>query len=67
MARTISTSVAGPVVLTSTDTPLTITSTGSVASTGTADGIDGGSGTTWTIANYGTVSAAGGAICVRTI
>jgi hypothetical protein len=51
MSRTISSSTTGPVVLATTDNPLTITSTGTVTSTGTADGIDGGTGTTWTITN----------------
>src|SRR5579864_2371971 len=59
MSTTISSSVTGPVVLApATDNPLYITSTGSVTSTGTADGIDGGAGTTWTISNAGVVSAA---------
>jgi hypothetical protein len=60
MARTISSSTIGPVVLGTADNPLYITSTGRVTSTGTADGIDGGAGTTWTIANAGVVSAVSG-------
>ncbi|MBV9590964.1 MAG: hypothetical protein JO310_15310, partial [Hyphomicrobiales bacterium] len=45
MSRTISSSTTGPVVLNAvTDNPLTLTSTGTVTSTGSgADGIDGGS------------------------
>jgi len=43
MSRTVSSVVAGPVVLQATDNPLTITSTGGVQST--ADAIDGGAGT----------------------
>ena len=59
MSTTISSSVTGPVVLVpATDNPLYITGTGTVTSTGTADGIDGGAGTTWTISNAGVVSAA---------
>jgi hypothetical protein len=60
MSRTISSSTTGPVVLRTTDNPLSITSTGKVTSTGSADGIDGGTGTTWTITNAGVVSAAAG-------
>ncbi|MCW3475507.1 hypothetical protein OL599_13060 [Rhodovastum sp. RN2-1] len=57
---TISTSIAGPFVLSAASNPLTITSTGKVTSTGTADGIDGAPLTTWTITNSGTISAATG-------
>ena len=57
MATTISSSTTGPVVLGTADNPLYITSTGTVTSTGSADGIDGGAGTTWTITNAGVVSA----------
>jgi Tryptophan-rich Synechocystis species C-terminal domain len=57
MATTISSSTTGPVVLGTADNPLYITSTGTVTSTGSADGIDGGTGTTWTITNAGVVSA----------
>ena len=60
MSRTISSSTTGPVVLGTADTPLYITSTGTVTSTGSADGIDGGAGTTWTITNAGVVSAISG-------
>ena len=60
MPRIISSSISGPVVLGPSDDPLLITSTGTVTSTGSADGIDGGSGTTWTIANAGIVAASGG-------
>jgi VCBS repeat protein len=59
MSRTISSSTTGPVVLNpTTDNPLYITATGTVTSTGTADGVDGGSGTSWTISNAGVISAA---------
>ncbi|SEE85431.1 hypothetical protein SAMN05444161_7459 [Rhizobiales bacterium GAS191] len=57
MSKTISSSTTGPVVLGTADNPLYITSTGTVTSTGSADGIDGGTGTTWTISNAGVVSA----------
>jgi hypothetical protein len=60
MSRTISSSTTGPVVLGTADNPLSITSTGTVTSTGSADGIDGGTGTTWTITNAGVVSASTG-------
>ena len=60
MSRTISTSTTGPVVLGTADNPLYITSTGRVTSTGSADGIDGGAGTSWTITNAGVVSAVSG-------
>jgi hypothetical protein len=60
MSTTISSATIGPVVLGTADNPLSITSTGTVTSTGTADGIDGGTGTTWTITNAGVVSAASG-------
>ena len=60
MSRTISSSTTGPVVLGTADNPLYITSTGRVTSTGSADGIDGGAGSTWTITNAGVVSAASG-------
>ncbi len=59
MSRTISSSTTGPVVLNpTTDNPLYVTATGTVTSTGTADGVDGASGTTWTISNAGLISAA---------
>jgi hypothetical protein len=60
MALTISTSTSGPVALTGASNPLTITSTGSVTSTGTNDGADGGAGVTWTITNAGLVTASSG-------
>jgi hypothetical protein len=60
MSTTISSSTTGPVVLGTADNPLYITSTGTVTSTGSVDGIDGGAGTTWTITNAGVVSAASG-------
>src|SRR6202140_5320281 len=60
MATTISSSTIGPVVLGTADNTLYITSTGTVTSTGSADGIDGGAGTTWTITNAGVVSASSG-------
>ena len=49
--RTINSSVPGPVTLSNptADNPLYISSSGTVTSTGTADGIDGAVGTTWTI------------------
>ncbi len=59
--RTISTAITGPVVLAPADNPLTITSTGSVTSTGaSADGVDGPIGTDWTISNAGSVSSSSG-------
>ena len=65
MSRTISNAVPGPVVLVTTDNPLTITSSGSVISTtGTpqspVDAIDGGAGTSWAITNSGIVSSSFG-------
>ena len=61
MAFTLSTSVSGPVMLNPSLNPLYITNTGTVTSTGAADGIDGAAGTTWTISNQGgLVTAAGG-------
>jgi P pilus assembly chaperone PapD len=57
----ISTSVTGPVVLTGTLNPLTVTNTGTVISTASgADGIDGATGTTWTVLNNGTITSASG-------
>jgi hypothetical protein len=59
--RTISSHVTGPLTMAATDTPLTVTATGAVLSTGSsADGIDGPSGTPSTISNAGTISSAGG-------
>ena len=52
---TISTA-SGNLYLTSTSNPLTITSTGSVTSTGSSDAIDAPSGTAWQINNAGTIS-----------
>ena len=52
---TISTASAN-LYLTSTSNPLTITSTGSVTSTGSSDAIDAPSGTAWQINNAGTIS-----------
>jgi hypothetical protein len=56
----INSPVTGPVSYRASDSPVTVTSSGSVTSTGfNVDGIDGpGSGTS-TIINFGTVSAAG--------
>jgi len=57
VARQIS-SITGRVVLRSADNPLTITRTGQVIASGTGeDGIDGASGTKWTISNAGTISS----------
>jgi hypothetical protein len=59
--RTISSPIAGPLIMSATDTPLTITPTGAVLSTGSGvDGIDGPIGTPSTISNGGTISSAGG-------
>jgi hypothetical protein len=52
---TISTASAN-LYLTSTSNPLTITSTGSVTSTGSSDAINAPSGTAWQINNAGTIS-----------
>ncbi len=60
MARTISSATTGPIRLGTSDNPLSVTSTGQVTSTGTADGIDGSAGTVWSITNAGTISAATG-------
>jgi hypothetical protein len=60
MPRIIFSQINGPVVLAPADNPLIITGTGTVTSTGSADGIDGGIGTTWTITNAGAVNASGG-------
>lgn len=60
MARTINGTTTGPVILRSSDNPLTITSAGKVIASGAGvDGIDGGSGAAWTINNAGTVSSGG--------
>jgi hypothetical protein len=60
MARTISTPLVGPFVLSLTDPlgsddPLTITSTGAITSA-VGDGIDGNAATAWIILNNGTVT-----------
>ena len=56
--QTISSAVTGPLTLTTTNNPLAITSTGSVKTTASgADAIDGGTGTSWSITNAGTVSS----------
>ncbi len=61
MSRTISISMTGPVVLNpSTDNPLYITSSGTVTSSGSSNGVYGGSGATWTVNNAGKVAATGG-------
>ena len=61
MAKTISNSVTGPVILHKADNPLLITREGSVTSDGAAaDGIDGAAGTTWSVTNLGRVSSANG-------
>jgi hypothetical protein len=55
---TISSAVTGPLSLTATNNPLTITSAGSVKATASgADAIDGGSGAAWSINNSGTVAS----------
>jgi hypothetical protein len=41
MARTISSSIAGPAFSAPSDNPVAITSTGAVTSTGSSDAIDG--------------------------
>lgn len=47
-------SVTGPLVLTPADNPLTVSSTGKIASTGANnDGVDGGAGTDWNIVKSG--------------
>jgi hypothetical protein len=61
--RTITSSIAGPVLLSNpaADNPLVITSTGAVNSTAAGvDGVDGTTAATWTVANDGTVASAGG-------
>ena len=55
---TISGAITGPLTLAATNNPLTITSAGSVKATASgADGVDGGSGTAWSITNSGTVAS----------
>lgn len=61
MARKITGAITGPLTLGPSDDPLTVTSTGTITSTGAAiDRIDGTAGTAWTIVNKGTVSSSGG-------
>ena len=61
MSRTISSNTTGPVVLGTADNPLYVTSNGTVTSSGSSDGVDGGSSvTTWTINNAGKIAASGG-------
>jgi hypothetical protein len=70
MARTISSSINGPFVLSLSDPlatdysddPLTITGTGTITSTG--DGIDGDASAPWTITNQGQVLAQGNGIAL---
>ncbi|HEY7578964.1 MAG TPA: alkaline phosphatase family protein, partial [Acetobacteraceae bacterium] len=57
---TISSATTGPLAFSSSDSPLTITSSGKVSSTGTnVDAIDGPSGARSVVVNSGSVSAAG--------
>lgn len=61
MALKITSSVAGPLVLTPADNPLKVTGAGVITSTGAnIDGVDGGAGTDWNIVNQGTISSDGG-------
>lgn len=61
MSRTISSNTTGPVVLGTADNPLYVTSNGTVTSSGSSDGVDGGSSvTTWTISNAGKIAASRG-------
>jgi hypothetical protein len=60
MARKIVSTIDGPLVLGESDNPLIVTSTGTITSTGAADGIDGAASTAWSITNKGAVSSAGG-------
>ena len=56
--QTISSAITGPLTLAATNNPLTITNAGSVKATASgADGVDGGSGTAWSITNSGTVAS----------
>ena len=61
MARTITSSISGPVNLVNAaqDNPLVITRKGAVISSG-VDGIDGTAAAVWTITNSGTVLSADG-------
>jgi hypothetical protein len=56
MARTISTALNGQLLLSASDSPLTITGAGSVAVT-TSDAISSGSDTAWQVLNSGSISA----------
>ena len=58
--KTISTSIAGPVILGAADNPLTVTSTGAVTLTAAgADAIDGPAiASVWTVSNAGVISSA---------
>jgi hypothetical protein len=62
MARTISSSISGPINLANPaqDSPLVITRKGAVISGPGVDGIDGTAAAAWTITNSGTVSSEGG-------
>src|SRR6478736_2785822 len=60
MARKIVSTIDGPLVLGESDNPLIVTSTGTITSTGAADGIDGAASTACSITNKGAVSSAGG-------
>jgi hypothetical protein len=62
MPKTIDTAITGPFDLDhASQNPLTITSAGSITSTGAGeDGIDGVAGVAWSILNDGAVSSAGG-------
>ncbi|MBV9248099.1 MAG: hypothetical protein JO227_02475, partial [Acetobacteraceae bacterium] len=57
---TISSSVSGPITLSSTLNPLTISSTGTITSSGSSDAIDGASGAVWNVTNNGTLKASTG-------
>jgi hypothetical protein len=62
MPKTIDTAITGPFDLDhASQNPVTITSTGSITSTGAGeDGVDGVAGVAWSIFNDGAVSSAGG-------
>ena len=58
MGLKVSGSITGPLILTPSDNPLTVTSTGSIASIGAdLDGVDGAAGTDWIISNAGSISS----------
>jgi hypothetical protein len=71
MARMVNNTINGPLVLSlsdplasgGSDDPLTITSKGTIDSTG--DGIDGSASVPWMITNRGTVSAQGNVLPIR--